>query len=160
MGHNNYAKRALLDLEGALLCLQEEALWVLKGALLHSSSKSGGHGLRGLPGSYIPDTASRDFLVSLLVYQIIIRMYISYYLAANCGDPGAFHNGHIDGNSFKSGDRLNFSCNHGYEMIGRSSSVCDQSTARWKPEIPRCNRKLSCYHFYMFDFRADCTSIA
>ena len=61
----NYAKRALLDLDGALLCLLEGAFWVLKGALLHSLPKSEGPWPPWPPGSYVPGSICKKILLKL-----------------------------------------------------------------------------------------------
>ncbi|XP_053558647.1 sushi, von Willebrand factor type A, EGF and pentraxin domain-containing protein 1 [Bombina bombina] len=59
-----------------------------------------------------------------------------------CNDPGEIENGNYSVTSFFVGSELGFSCNMGYNLIGRLSLTCLES-GEWSDVIPYC-QAISC----------------
>ena len=55
----------------------------------------------------------------------------------NCGNPGTFNNGQINGLQYTYGSQLTFICNNGYTLQGASSITC-LSSGQWSETVPIC----------------------
>lgn len=56
----------------------------------------------------------------------------------NCGQPPVKDDKTlVEGNSFFVGEKVHYSCQYGYELVGEEIRICD-SNAQWSHEIPHC----------------------
>lgn len=65
-----------------------------------------------------------------------------YYTAIDCGPLRDPVNGQVNtpfGTTY--GNTANYTCNHGFELIGASTQIC-HSNISWIPEPPFCIGKL------------------
>lgn len=62
-------------------------------------------------------------------------------LARSCGNPGEIENGHRQGLSFTFTSKVTYSCDEGFELIGKPARFC-QSNGQWSGGQAHCQRKL------------------
>ena len=60
------------------------------------------------------------------------------HIAANCSDPGTPGNGYKEGSEFTGGKTVTFKCYKGYGIVGVKEITCNQETAKWSRETPKC----------------------
>ena len=56
----------------------------------------------------------------------------------DCDDPGTSLNGNRQVNATTFGSTVDYSCNDGYELVGRQQRTC-RSTGRWSGSLPVCS---------------------
>ena len=62
-----------------------------------------------------------------------------------CSDPGTPSNGGRNLGGRRVGDRVSYSCNSGYSLVGDSERTCQSSgstSAAWSGSLPRCEGEL------------------
>ena len=64
--------------------------------------------------------------VSLACFLILVGDGI-LCIEVNCGDPGSLENGQVAGKNFTFRNTLQFSCNIGFELVGKNQTICDQT---------------------------------
>ncbi|XP_065845189.1 sushi, von Willebrand factor type A, EGF and pentraxin domain-containing protein 1-like [Oscarella lobularis] len=62
----------------------------------------------------------------------------------SCGGPPAMRNGHIRGNNFVFGSRVEYYCDSGFKRVGSSTLEC-MHTRKWYPTPPKCLELLCRY---------------
>ncbi len=71
---------------------------------------------------------------------LILRNFCS---AALCDDPGNIDNGMLTFNGTSIGDMATYTCNSGFEVIGKANTTCtlvDMNSAEFQP-APSCRRE-------------------
>jgi hypothetical protein len=72
-------------------------------------------------------------------------------IAKSCGHPGDIDNGFRDGIAHTFTSRVTYSCNDGYELVGRANRYC-QSNGQWSGVLPSCRRMFSAILFFIHIF--------
>jgi hypothetical protein len=60
--------------------------------------------------------------------------------AKSCGNPGDIKNGVKEGVVFSFTSKVTYTCDEGYELIGRANRYC-QSNGQWSGVTPSCQRE-------------------
>ncbi|KAI8478628.1 CUB and sushi domain-containing protein 3 [Branchiostoma belcheri] len=67
--------------------------------------------------------------------------FVLIYRSSCCNDPGIPDNGNRQGNSFNPNDRVTFSCNAGYTLVGQATATCQlmgNYAYEWTSPAPIC----------------------
>ena len=90
--------------------------------------------------------------ISITKYPIAITQPLPLYPLSSyvldqrpdCGDPGVPQNGRRSLSGTRQGDRVDYSCNSGFELSGDRQRQC-QSDGTWSGSLPTCKSKDSVY---------------
>jgi len=96
-------------------------------------------------------------LLHSLIHKFSLSLSLSLSLshssiistAKSCGHPGDIDNGVRDGVAHTFTSRVTYSCNDGYELVGRANRYC-QSNGQWSGVLPSCRRMHCLTYFFEF----------
>ncbi|XP_060679965.1 CUB and sushi domain-containing protein 3 [Hemiscyllium ocellatum] len=94
-------------------------------------------------GSVFALRLTSDFAVSAHGFKLFYQELQS----STCGNPGVPHGGIVHGTSFDVGDKITYSCVHGYILDGHPQLTCMASsgnTASWDFPVPICKVEDGC----------------
>ncbi|XP_017162838.1 CUB and sushi domain-containing protein 2 [Poecilia reticulata] len=84
-----------------------------------------------------------DYAVSGQGFKAVYEALPSY----TCGNPGQLLNGYQQGSTFNIGDKIRYSCSHGYVLEGHTTLSClatSTGTAAWDFPLPYCRADDGC----------------
>ena len=77
----------------------------------------------------------------ILVNIKLKRDLLVYFIELSCTDPRPFAYGAVIGRSYIPGSVLKFSCQPGFQLVGKKEVTC--SKGQWFGTLPRCVGKRS-----------------
>lgn len=75
--------------------------------------------------------------------KVFIYYKVSFFfviVAISCDDPGELAHGYRKYDSFEYNGRVQYFCEEGYEISGRSMRICKEN-GQWSGSLPSCNGK-------------------
>ena len=73
-------------------------------------------------------------------FMIIYISYVFTFSGKDCGELQAPQHGSKTGAGHLYSDKINFTCNAGYNLIGKTIAEC-LNTGSWSAQVPQCQRK-------------------
>ena len=68
-------------------------------------------------------------------------MSVYLFVVVSCGDPGFPANGTRIGSTFTFANKVNYTCDDGFKLIGDIRNICLPS-GNWSGDLPTCQSKL------------------
>lgn len=72
---------------------------------------------------------------------LVIELNLIVVLVVDCGDPGAPRSGVREVSSTVFHSAVQYSCNHGYNLVGDKVRFC-LASGEWSGSLPTCKREL------------------
>ena len=90
-----------------------------------------------------PVNVSNCRLLNIVIKVSILSHEVHNIAVIDCGNAPDILNGEVTFNGTTVGSTATYSCNTGFEIVGKSSRSC-QTSGTWSGTTPTCGRKQPC----------------